>query len=218
MGYFSTLTIRGSGLRKFKESLQEQIPNSELNKFLENLGKNAKMPRTQGFQVVGAGNAKNCEVKMVENENKENIELEYSDGLFIVGSVSQTSITPTKHRVVLEYEHLVTLSPSPRDVRRITSYLSKLKAFSDECFFRVKDHEVFVVVESKIPVTQTRLSFSSMFVYSESTEEFEVCFSITYLLSVLKLLSNNITIGLAEAAPMLLKDSENTFAVAPIVM
>ena len=65
MGYFSTLTIRGSGLRKFKESLQEQIPNSELNKFLENLGKNAKMPRTQGFQVVGAGNAKNCEVKTV---------------------------------------------------------------------------------------------------------------------------------------------------------
>lgn len=150
-------------------------------------------------------------------ENENSVRLGFADGLFIVGSVSQTSITPTKREIVIEYNHILNLSPSPRDVKRLISDLSKLKAFSDECFFRVKDHEIFVVVESKNPVTQTQVNYSSMFVYSEEEPEFEVCFSITYLLSVLKLLSNNISIGLAEAAPMLLKDSENTFALAPIV-
>lgn len=153
-----------------------------------------------------------------EEQKKESIEIEYIDQKGIIASREQSIITPKKHHASIGYQNILLLNPTMYVVKKFINSMVKLKGFCEYFMLQVKDQEVTVIIENKDPVSHTSIHYEALLTYASQRADFNVYYNIEYIIEIMKLLDHgNIRIGIEKDMPLIVRDNDKMFVLAPII-
>ena len=158
--------------------------------------------------------------KNKEENNEKKIKICYTDTAHIIGSYKSSAIAPYEYTGTLTLSNYAELTPAKSQIKHLIEALSKLKSFSDYFRIEIRTHQAYLIVENKDWFNESikyELLFTDTNNYSD-TREFSTTYDIKYFLSIMKKLKPDVvTIAIGEYQPLIIFDSDNLFALAPVV-
>ena len=162
------------------------------------------------------------ETEKIKDENNERkVKTYYANITDIIGSYKSSTLTPYAYTGTLTLHNCAELTPAKSEIKHLIEALSKLKSFSDYFRIEIRTHQAYVIVENKDWFNESikyELLFTDANNYSD-TREFITTYDIKYFLSIMKEFKPDaVTIDIAENLPLVIFDSNNLFALAPVVI
>ena len=155
-----------------------------------------------------------------EQDNERKAKICYTDKTHIIGSYKSSTLTPYEYTGTLTLSNCAELTPAKSETKHLIEALSKLKSFSDYFRIEIRTQQAYIIVENKDRFNESikyELLFTDANNYSD-TREFSTTYNIKYFLSIMKEFKPDaVTIDIAENQPLVIFDSNNLFALAPVV-
>ena len=159
--------------------------------------------------------------KNKEQDTERKAKICYTDESHVIGSYKSSDITPYEYAGTLALHNAAELIPAKSEIKHLIEALSKLKSFSDYFRIEIRTHQAYVIVENKDWFNESikyELLFTDANNYSD-TREFITTYDIKYFLSIMKEFKPDaVTIDIAENLPLVIFDSNNLFALDPVVI